>query len=574
MLVEFDEMEKIMKKERYHTKFENTITERKNGETIQSVTKNKKQQKRLLFCIMCFFLCLVGLGIRLTYIQIIDTDKYVAVVNRQQRIVIEGVDKRGTIYDCNQNPITGAVQEYVYIMRKELMDDGSRRLLSSIDAKPIRSNNFRYEVFRCTMYHKAQSRQLEKEYDAFIMKTRQRYANEQAAVHLIGYINGADGYGVCGIEKDFDEWLCQQEKSIYSVGDGSGYIIPGKGIQGSTGKEVGILTTLDLSIQKKAEMILKEAGVNGAIIVTDVKKGDLLASASTPIFNPNGVENYLKSEGKEFVNLATQGQYPPGSIFKLVVAATALEEGILPNAVFLCTGEEKFDAISIGCATGGKEGHGSITFEDAFAKSCNSTFIQIGKKIGPQPILDMAKMFGMHQKTLVDFSAEKIGLLPELNDVQGAGIGNLSIGQGKLLVTPMQVAKMTQIIANDGICTNLRLVRGTLNNGTQELLKRQKQQQQQSISVETAKTLQRFMVNTVKYGTANNLGDLSSGGKTGSAEATQRGKEVVHGWFTGFLPAENPKYTVTVFVEEGGSGRASAVPLFQKIAEELLNKIE
>jgi len=155
-----------------------------------------------------------------------------------------------------------------------------------------------------------------------------------------------------------------------------------------------------------------------------------------------------------------------------------------------------------------------------------------------------------------------------LQDVQGAGIGNLSIGQGTLLVTPMQVAKMTQIIANDGACTGLQLVRGIVTNGKQELFP--KTESQQCISQETAKVLQRFMIDTVKYGTANNLGDLSAGGKTGSAEAADNGEKVVHGWFTGFIPAKHPQYTITVFVDQGGSGRASAVPIFKEIAENLL----
>ncbi|WP_206460712.1 peptidoglycan D,D-transpeptidase FtsI family protein [Anaerovorax sp. IOR16] len=527
-----------------------------------------KQRKRLIFCIVCFYLCIFGLAVKLAWIQIIDREEYISVINRQHRIVIEGVDKRGVIYDRNQNPITDAVEEYVYIIRKEDINTESKRLLKTINAKPIRSNNFRYDVYRCGSFHKEASRKLENEYGAFIMKTRQRYSHEQPAVHLIGYLNGADGNGVCGLEKDYEQYLSQQEKSIYSVGDGGGYIIPGKGIRGTTGKEVGLLTTLDLSIQKKAELILKENDVEGTIVITDVKTGDLLASASTPIFDPNGVEKYLESDEKELMNQATQGQYPPGSIFKIIVAAAALENGIKPDTIFTCVGHEDLGEITIGCATGGDLGHGEITFEDAFAKSCNATFIQIGKQIGGQSILEMARTFGFDKKTLEEYSCEKSGMLPNLQDVQGAGIGNLSIGQGSLLVTPIQVAKMTQIIANNGVCTNLRLVRGIVTNGKQELY--QLGQKQQCISLETAKILKQFMIDTVKYGTANNLGNISAGGKTGSAQAADNGQEVVHGWFTGFIPADNPQYTITVFVEKGGSGRASAVPIFKEMAENIL----
>ncbi|WP_324823367.1 penicillin-binding protein 2 [Sinanaerobacter sp. ZZT-01] len=539
--------------------------------SIKKKKENKredKQKQRLMICIVFFFLCLFGLAVKLTWIQLIDQGQYVSVINRQHRIMIEGVDKRGVIYDRNQNPITDAVEEYVYIIRKESVTAESKKLLNRMNAKAIRSDNFRYYVYRCDTFYKEESKKLEKEYGAFIMKTKQRYSDEQPAVHLIGYLNGADGNGVCGLEKDYDDYLSQQEKSIYSVGDGSGYIIPGQGIHGTTGKEVGLLTTIDLPVQKKAESVLRKSGLDGTIIITDVRNGAVLAAASSPTFDPNKVEEYLRSKGKELMNHATQGQYPPGSVFKMVVAAAALENGISPDTVFTCIGHEDLGGISIKCASGGETGHGEISFEDAFAKSCNATFIQIGKQLGGQTILDMARLFGFNEKTLTGYSSEKAGNLPSLQDAQGAGIGNLSIGQGTLLVTPMQVAKMTQIIANDGACTGLQLVRGIVTNGKQELFP--KTEIQQCISRETAEILQRFMIDTAKYGTANNLGDLSAGGKTGSAEAADNGERVVHGWFTGFIPAQHPLYTITVFVEQGGSGRASAVPIFKEIAENLL----
>ncbi len=540
----------------------------------KSIIKNKagkqddRQKRRIIICIVCFFLCLFGLAVKLTWIQIIDREKYVSVINRQHRIMIEGIDKRGVIYDRNQNPITDAVEEYVYIIRKEKNDFESKQLLASMNAREVRSNNFRYDVYRCDSFLKEESQKLTKTYGAFVMKTRQRYSSEQPAAHLIGYLSGADGNGVFGLEKDYENYLSQQEKNIYSVGDGGGYIIPGEGIRGTTGKEVGLLTTLDLPLEKKAESVLRESNLDGTIIITDVKNGEILASASTPSFDPNKVESYLKSDGKELMNHATQGLYPPGSVFKIIVAAAALEHGIKPQDSFVCTGYEQLGEISIKCATGGETGHGEITFEDAFAKSCNSAFIQLGKQLGGQAVLDMARSFGYGEKTLQEYSSEKKGLLPGLQDVQGAGIGNLSIGQGSLLVTPMQIAKMTQIIANNGMSTGLCLVRGTVTNGKQEIL--QKEKEVQCISRETAEILQRFMVGTVQHGTANNLGTLSAGGKTGSAEAAENGEEVVHGWFTGFIPEKEPLYTITVFVEQGGSGRASAVPLFKEIAEYLL----
>ncbi|QOX63167.1 penicillin-binding protein 2 [Anoxybacterium hadale] len=528
-------------------------------------------KRRLWAVAICFVLLLLGLIGRLTMIQIIDSDKYASVNAKQQRITLNGEDTRGTIYDRNGKRLTGAEESFIYIIQKTAFDSTAARIMQIIGAQKVENENKRYQVYRSSTFSEDAAYVLKRDYNAFIIKGATRYREDQPAVHFVGYINEKDGVGASGIEKEFNEILSKKQKVVYASVDGRRMIIPGLGISSTVANpDCGVITTLDLNIQKKAEQVLKDAGRSGSIIVVDAKTGDVLAGASTPAYNPAHVEQYLNSSNEEFLNKVTQSLYPPGSIFKIIVAAAALESGAVnENSKFFCKGYEEINGIRINCSK--EEGHGEINLRDAFAKSCNSAFIQIGQMTGAESIIEMAKAFGIGEKAFQDYVEEKTGTLPGEYDIQGAGIGNLSIGQGKLLVTPAQAARVTSIIAAGGIDHGLSLIKGTTENGKTTYEK--KRPSKRVLGKQTADFIAGMMVDTVNYGTANNLtgAGIAIAGKTGSAEAASHGRLVVHGWFTGFFPVDDPEYVITVFVESGGSGRASAVPLFRQMAE-YLNK--
>jgi peptidoglycan glycosyltransferase/penicillin-binding protein 2 len=268
----------------------------------------------------------------------------------------------------------------------------------------------------------------------------------------------------------------------------------------------------------------------------------------------------MDSSNGELINKVTQGTYPPGSVFKIVVAAAALESGISPDKVFECTGSETINGHTVKCETGGEKGHGKISFKDAFAVSCNCAFIQAGQAAGAEAIIDMAERMGMGQTVLESFPDEQKGRIMSVQNSKGAAIANLSIGQGENLVTPLQVAAMTAIVANGGIKTGVKIV-------NEENLS------EECISPEIAAELQKMMEETIISGTGRGL-DLyvTAGAKTGSAESYQSGNDVIHGWITGYVPADNPQYVVTVFVEDGKSGRSSAGPLFCQLVNYMYNK--
>lgn len=522
--------------------------------------------KRWKILIITFTVITVALVGRLVYIQIAGHEDLSAAAYAQQQIVLNGADTRGTIYDRNGNPIAGQQQEYIYIIEEKNFDGETMNALNQLNAKEVPGQKGAYRVFTSETYLKSTGERLIRNSDAYILEAGRRYQENQSAVHMIGYINQSDSSGASGLEVQYDDILSMLNKKVSTTADINGQLLRGKGLTVTTAADTdsyikdGITTTLDLTLQKKVEEIMGASDKKGAAIVTKSDTGEILASVSTPGFDPGKVEEHMKSNDGELINKVTQGEYPPGSVFKIVVAAVALESGISPDEVFSCSGSETIDGRTVACNTGGETGHGSISFADAFADSCNCAFIQMAQRVGADAIIDMARKMGLGDTVLSQYPGEKSGNLMTSGQSTGAAIANLALGQGQTLVTPLQVAKMTGIIANGGLDTNLSIVMG------QDEI----QVTDRCISEETAKKLQKMMKKTMLTGTGKGLkSDISMAAKTGSAESMQAGVEVVHGWITGYVPAESPEYVITVFVEDGRSGSGAAGPLFAEIAQYL-----
>lgn len=525
-------------------------------------------KKRLLAVTGLLGVLLVALIGRLAYIQIIGHDDLAKTANAQQLIALEGANTRGLIYDRNNTPLVGNNREYIFIIQEKNFDGEVMNALNAMDAREIKNGGSGYKVFASKAYDKELGERLIRNSKAYIMEAGRRYGQEQKAVHILGYVNPQDASGAAGIELMRDEELSLLNKRIFTTADVKGNIIPGRGLVISTAMEQdsyvksGVVTTLETGLQEAVEDILANAGKNGAIVVLKSDTGEIMASASTPSFDPSKISEYMKSGQDELVNKVTQGEYPPGSIFKIIVAAAALEQGMDPEQTFTCDGHVIINGQKVNCKTGGETGHGTITFRDAFAQSCNSAFIQIGQKIGAAAILDMAEKMGLGKEVLEGYPGEKAGSLMTLEQSGGAAIANLSIGQGETLMTPLQAAKMTNIIAAGGQDKGVHILLETVGEEDGE--------GRQVMRPDTAKTIQAMMRETMVTGSGKKLeADVTMAGKTGSAESYLGGQETVHGWMTGFAPAEDPEYTIAVFVEAGETGSQSAGPLFAQVAQYL-----
>lgn len=526
-------------------------------------------EKRIRVLTVCFITLIGVLVLRLAYIQLLGNYELTEAARKQQDILLEGADTRGVIYDRNGTPIAGDNREYIYIIKSDDCDGETQNALNAVQAEEIKGENSDYRVFTSDQYDKSIGKRLISNSGAYIMMANRRYEEDQPAVHIIGYINPKDKSGASGLELMYDEELSMLDRKVAAAADVQGTLLQGYGLTVTTSADEddyvkeGITTTLDLGVQKKAEQVLSGCGKNGAVVVTKCRTGEIVAATSTPIFDPSSIESYMTSGTGELINKVTQGEYPPGSIFKIVVAAAALEAGGDPERRFTCDGTETVNGHSVTCNTGGENGHGEITLEEAMAYSCNCAFIKLGQETGAEAIIDMAEKLGLGRTVLEGYPGEKDGNLMTSQQSGGAAIANLSIGQGETLVTPLQVAHMTSVLANGGVDMGLSVIME--NEKEAEGIR--------CLNSETVMTLQQMMNAVVKYGTAEGLDmSVSSGGKTGSAESVQGGKDVVHGWMTGYLPAEEPEYTVTVFVENGRSGKDSAGPVFAKIAEYLSSR--
>ena len=538
---------------------------------------DKKRCKIFLAAVFALAAALAG---RLFYIQIVGHDEMCAAAAVQQQVTIVGLDRRGTIYDRNMVPLTGGSKEYVYLTHRSRVDSEFYEIMDSIGAKGRGSASSEYAVYVSEAYDDETAKLLAEKYSSYIIEGSKRYEESQTAAHVIGYVNTYDNTGISGIEYELNDILSAPRGRVYAAAGRDGAFLPGMPLKEEnadreTNTSSDIVLTLDTKIQRIAENALSACEYNGAVVILESKTGEILAIASTPGYNPNSVKDYIDSGDKELINKCTQGEYPPGSVFKIVVTAAALENKVTDdrgrlvdrNTVFHCSGKEKLSGIEIGCSTGGKNGHGDITLEEAFAYSCNCAFIQLGKLTGSENIIETAGRLGLGEVPLSDIPSVKSGNVTLIENAAGDGIGNLSIGQGEMLVTPLQIARLTNIIAMRGSDTGVSLIKNA-----EELGLKSDKRNQNVISEETAAEVVRMMRQTVRYGTARGIDEsVQAAGKTGSAEDGEYGESFVHGWFTGFFPASDPEYTITVFMEKGRSGRASAVPVFEAIVSEMQN---
>ncbi|HYE10821.1 MAG TPA: penicillin-binding transpeptidase domain-containing protein, partial [Patescibacteria group bacterium] len=324
---------------------------------------------------------------------------------------------------------------------------------------------------------------------------------------------------------------------------------------------------------KIVENVLKENEINGSAVVMDIKTGEILAMASTPDYEPNNVGDYLNSKNDELMNKAIAA-YDLGSIFKTIVAAAAIENNIIEDGeTFICERQIESNNSIIKCATYSSHENRPITLEEAFALSCNTTFVKIGTRLGADKILDMAKRMGFSEKQCSELLEEKPGYLPTARE---EGIGNISIGQGKIQVTPLQVTTMMAAIANNGIKNMPSIVNSVVDSDSGTTIQTMSRSKPAMVlNTSTVSVLKEMLnaVTTTGTGKQANLDDFGgSSGKTSSAETGIKSGEVLHGWFAGFVPSDKPQYAITVFVYDGKSGGKAAAPIFKKIAYQIFTE--
>lgn len=329
-----------------------------------------------------------------------------------------------------------------------------------------------------------------------------------------------------------------------------------------------VYTTLDTSLQQVAYEAL--GAYRGAIVVTQVKTGRILAMVSKPDFDPNRIGEIWDrvnedTENAVLLNRATQGLYPPGSTFKIVTALAYLRQfpDSWENYSYQCTGAYQNGDSKISCFHGSV--HGNVDFMTSFAKSCNSSFANIGMQLDREEFQNTINSLLFNQELPIPlrYNQTSVELHKDSTDEE---VIQTSIGQGKTQITPMQLNMITMSIANGGVLMEPYLV-DRVESAEGKLIKQNEPKQYSRLMTSgEAQTLASLMEDVVLEGTGRGLKDrpYTAAGKTGSAEFNAV-KADSHAWFTGFSPVEDPEIAVTVIVEKVGSGGDYAVPLARRV---------
>jgi penicillin-binding protein A len=386
-----------------------------------------------------------------------------------------------------------------------------------------------------------------------------RYADGTLFAHLLGY--RSQRYGLAGIELQDDPALLG-----LPVRD------PWRALQqafGQAGRGNDLVLTVDTAVQQAASQALGDR--RGAVVALDPRTGAVLALVSHPSFDPAMIEARWPAVAHDpsapLLDRATQGEYPPGSAFKPIVLAAALARGrVTQQTEFDCPGSITVAGTTITDFNG--ESHGRVTLAQAFALSCNVTFVRVGLLAGAQAVLGTARAFGLGSSPQFDLPAAP-GHLPDPRTLSVRGLAQISFGQGPLLVTPLQMALVAAAIGNHGIMMRPFLLSEVREPEGRILAAYAQRGSREVLPAWLAALVARDMTGVVDggTGTAAQIEGIQVAGKTGTAENPHG---ATHAWFIAFAPAARPSVAVAVLLENAGVGGEIAAPVARQVLDAAL----
>jgi penicillin-binding protein 2 len=569
-----------------------------------------------------------AVGWRLYNIQILDSSKY-KTLSKKNQIDLEIIfPVRGKIFDRNKVLIAKNEKVYdVYLIPENTksINNTLNALSQFIDIDFVKRRKVielstqvkkfeKIKIFENISWATLEEIETNK-YNLqgiFIVEDYLRvYPYKDNFSHLLGYISKPNqqelalpfiskmpnlDIGKEGLEKFFNPLLVGKAGQREIEVNSNGRIIREiSKVDSIKGEEISL--SIDLRIQQYAINLLKLHRA-GSINVINIKNGEILCMASTPTYNPNKIiqkpnkkywESILANTLSPLTNRSIQGLYSPGSTFKMIVAIAALKHVIInTETTHFCTGKIGFGNRLYHCWK--TNGHGKMNVTDAIKQSCDVFFYEISKKLGIDKIAEVAKDFGLGQSYDISLPNQKTGIVPNkkwkkeiIGESWYAGETLISaIGQGFVLTNPFQLAVMTSIIASNGKMIEPTIIKG---NG-----KSFKKNEKYSKEIKIIKNAMFKVVNENK-GTAfkSRLQDIKFAGKTGTSqvrrislseresddfrEKEQEWKNRDHALFVGYMPYDDPKYSISVIIEHGGSGASTAAPIAKQIFK-YINELE
>lgn len=580
---------------------------------------NLKTKKRILWLAGVLALCFLLLVIRIAYIQFVKGEWLSKEAIEQQTRDRMINAKRGTIYDRNGKQLAvSADVETVSISPVTVRSDGdplkcAETLAGILD---LEKDSILEKINMNTSYvlikRKVEKEQADQIRNAKLTgvyldaDTKRYYPYNNIASHIIGF-TGADNQGLLGIEQMYDSVLKGQYGRIVTARNADGTEMPYKYDRYYTPEDGSDITlTIDVSIQHFLEKHLEQAltdlrlGNGAAGIIMEVKTGEILAMATKPDFNLNDpmvindialktkvdamtdktekgkvTQEYLN---KLWRNKAVVDSYEPGSTFKIITSAMALEEGAISlQDSFHCSGSYTVGKHPIGCWK--HAGHGTLNLTGALMNSCNPAFMQIGAKIGQTNFYKYYKGFGFTEKTGIELSGETSGLFYPAGSFNEVELATASFGQGPV-VTPLQMISAVSAVANDGMLLKPHLLKNITDSGGTVIKSFDTTEVRQVVSSQTSQIMRSLMESVVSEGTGNKayLEGFRIGGKTGTSEKLPRGNSKYVASFVGIAPANDPKVAILLLLDEPPAGNhmggTIASPLAGKILDDVLRYMD
>lgn len=527
--------------------------------------------KRLVAVFTAFSLAFGCICLRLYTLSTGGADM---VISGKHNYTIETGRIRGDILDCNGEKLVSTDYDNVvaakptYKALAELEKVLDSQTCSDIEKRMQKGNAVSVNIGKLEITQNS---------DAVILKSYKRNSVNQPARHIIGYLNG-EGRGVTGIEKSFDNILHTGKSLTASFGaDVYGRVLSGTRIEikNSTLKTSSVTLTIDKQIQTAVENALDISDVEcGGAVVVDIATGAIRAMASRPDFEPQNIADYLKDENAPLVNRAL-GAYAVGSVFKVAVTVAAIESGI-DEFCYNCKGSTEVDGVTFNCNN--KTEHGELNITNALECSCNTFFIELARKTGPERILETASLLGFGQETrLADGIVSKSGILPSVGKLSSSGaLANFSFGQGEFTATLLQLATMMSAVAGTGRYVSPYIVEKVTDPDGNVIQSHEKPFPVTAMSEKTARRLNVMLTSVVDNGNAQKArlkNGIPAAGKTATAQTGTftNGEEAYNTWFAGFFPADNPRYTVVILKERGESGATDCAPVFKRIADKIID---
>ena len=580
---------------------------------------SKKKMRNILFISFLIIICLIT---RIGYIQLVQGKELSELAYEQQTLDRKINPKRGTIYDATGTNIlaVSSTVETVTVNPSNISSEDKEKVATAL------ANIFELDYETVLKKVKKRSsietivRKVEKEKTDELRKwieennitsginidedTKRYYPYNNLASQIIGFC-GSDNQGLDGIEAKYEEELKGEQGAIQKHTDATGGEIGEEGenyIPAVDGND--LVLTIDLTIQSIVEKYLEEACIDnvctdgGSIIVMNPQNGDILAMANYPNYNLNepyepyteelkatwdSLEQSEKTTYLQAVwrNKAIADTYEPGSVFKLITASAALEEGITDTdneGEFSCTGGIEVAGVRIKCWRYYRP-HGSESLRQALMNSCNPVFIGLGQKLGVEKYYEYLEKFGLLKTTGIDLPGEAGSIFLAKEKAGPVELATISFGQ-RFEITPIQLVTAVSSIANGGTSIKPRVVKQIIDSETKEVTDIPVQKGDTVISKETSEKVLSMMESVVSEGTGKNakVAGYRIGGKTGTSEDGVNTNKYVTS-FCGVAPIDNPQVVVLVTLynptgEGGHQGGGVAAPVGGQIFSEILPYLE